>query len=227
MRNLLLVGATLLSLGVVSAQTPKPSDPDLQVQLTNTIKAKKAKVGDVISAITVTPVTLAEGLAIPAGSKVTGHVRQVEADSGDAHTSLIAVSFDEIALKNGKKVPLNCFVRAALLPGGNGTTSSAQNNSVATPTRGAINGGMGGSLPVGTAGGMIAGTGTANGTPNSGTSTAQSPPAEPVAAHTGQVIGMNGVELKITDSDHLSIFKSAHKNLELTEGMQLMLDVMQ
>lgn len=230
MRNLLsglLLGATLLGPGVINAQTPKPSDLDLQVQLTATIKAKKAKVGDAVSAVTVAPITLPQGLVIPAESKVTGHVRQVEPDSGDAHTSFIALSFDEIALKNGQKVPLNCFVRAALLPGGKGTTApEGQTNPMLSPNRGAINGGMGGAISAGTAGGMIAGTPVANGVP-SPTPAAEAKPAEPVAAHTGQVIGMPGVELKVTNPDHLSVFKSAHKNLELEEGMQLMLDVMQ
>lgn len=224
----LLLVATVLGLGVIKAQTPKPPDLDLQVQLTTTIKAKKVKVGDAVSAITVAPMTLAQGLVIPAESKVTGHVRQVEADSGDAHSSLIALSFDEITLKNGQKVPLNCFVRAALLPGSKGTTTpQGQADPMLSPNRGAGNSGMGGYISAGNAGGMMAGTPVANGTPRDGTSTTDAKPADPVAAHSGQVIGMPGVELQITSPDHLSVFKSVHKNLELGEGLQLMLDVLQ
>jgi hypothetical protein len=214
-----------LSMTMLSAQTKQPASQDLQVELTSTIKAKKAKVGDAVAAITRAPITLSQGLVIPADSKVTGHVRQVEADSADAHTSWIALSFEEIVLKNGQKVPLNCFVRAALSPTNTGTDPTAgQNSSLVTPTRGAGNAGMGGATSVGSSGGMIAGTATANGDVGK-TPTADS--QAPVVAHRGQVIGMPGVELQVVDPGHVSVFKSIHKNLELSEGLQLMLDVRQ
>src|SRR5579863_6393849 len=101
--------ATILGFGAAGAQTPaKPAGLDLQVPLTSPVKAKKVKVGDTVSAITITPISLAQ-VVVPAGSKVTGHVRQVEADAIGAHTSWIALSFDEVAVKNGQKVPLNSF----------------------------------------------------------------------------------------------------------------------
>ena len=225
--------ATILGFGAAGAQTPaKPAGLDLQVQLTSPVKAKKVKVGDTVSAITITPISLAQ-VVVPAGSKVTGHVRQVEADASDAHTSLIALSFDEVAVKNGQKVPLNSFVRAALMPTAQGLTAQeaqqATNTPVLSPNRGAINGGMGGYLGTGSSGGMMTGTPTANGDParTASTQTQQQEPPKPTAARTGQVIGLRGVELQVTNPDHLSVFKSDHKNLELDEGLQLMLVVMQ
>jgi hypothetical protein len=231
MRNLLLLlCAMLLSFSAVGAQTPaQPAGRDLQVQLTSAIKAKKAKVGDVVSAVTVIPVTLAQGVAVPAGSKVTGHVRQVEADSGDAHTSFIALSFDEVALKHGQTVSLNSFVRAALMPALRGTTAqeSQQGQTMApmqSPTRGGMmNGGMGGPM-----GGMMSAPPMGNSNPPTATSTPPAQPqepAKPVAARTGEIIGMRGVELQVTNPEHLSVFRSVHKNLELDEGLQLMLVV--
>jgi len=120
-RLISLLCAIVLVASSVGAQTPNgqtPSQPaaqDVQVELTTAIKARKAKVGDTVTAVTVVPVTLAHGLVVPAGAKVIGHVRKAEADSGDSHTSLIAITFEEIQVKKGQTVPLTCFIRAALL----------------------------------------------------------------------------------------------------------------
>lgn len=232
-----LLSSLFLSTALLATQTPsQPAGHDLQVQLASTVKAKKTKVGDAVAAVTVTSVTLAQGTVVPAGSKVTGHVRQVEADAGDEHTSLIALSFDEIGIKNGQKIPLNSYVRAALMPVLQGTTAQQAQLGQATapmqgPNRGGMmNGGMGGSMGSGMGGGMMSpgpmGSGNSNATAPTAPTQPQEP-AKPVAAHTGEVIGLRGVELQVTNPDHLSVFRSVHKNLELDEGLQLMLVVMQ
>jgi hypothetical protein len=212
-----LLCAILLGLGTINAQTPaKPAVQNMQVQLTTAVKAKKAKVGDAITAITMVPVTLSQGVVVPAGSKVTGHVRKVEADSGDAHTSSIALSFEEIQIKKGQTVPVNCFIRAALMPKLQGITAQmSQGGQNMPPVTGpaAVRDGQTGDVYRDLARGDIA---AADGQ-NSG----------PVAAHTGQIVGMNGVELQVAEPDHLSTFKSTHKNLELEEGLELMLVVVQ
>jgi hypothetical protein len=223
----LLLGAVLLGLGTADAQTPaRPVGRDLQVELVSAVKARKAKVGDVVTAVTDVPLTLPKGLVVPAGSRVVGHVRRLDADSGDAHTSFIALSFDEIEIKKGQTVPLNCFVRAALLPAIKGTTAQASQQGqnlppMQAPTR---DGGM-------SSGGMMPNSGTNMGNPNPGdlvSPTGQPQEgAKPVAAHTGEVVGMRGVELQVTNPDHLSVFRSARKNLELDEGLELMLVVLQ
>ena len=230
----LLILAVALGFATVFAQTAaKPAGHDLQVELTTAVKAKKAKVGDTISAVTVTPVTLANGTVLPAGSKVTGHVRQVEADSGDSHTSLIAISFEEAAVKKGETVPLNCFVRAALMPALKGITArETEQGQTIAPMTGAARDGMGvspmgGSMGMGSGTGMGGGAGAGTmGTVVQGTPQPQDSP-KPVTAHNGQVIGMRGVELQMDAPQHLSTFRSEHKNLELDEGLQLMLVVQQ
>lgn len=208
----------------VGAQTPaKAPGKDMQVQLTSSVKAKKAKVGDAVTAITVTPFTLAQGVAVPAESKVIGHVRKVEADSADSHTSFITLSFDELQIKKGQTVPLNCIVRAAMLPPVNSTYNQDNRNGTTLPpipTSGAVRDGMGSMA-----------TGPQN-YGNSNNTLGQTPikPADapkPTTAHTGEVVGMPGVELSASAPEHLSTFKSNHKNLELDEGLQLMLFVAQ
>jgi hypothetical protein len=211
-----LLCAILLGFGTINAQTPaKPSLQNMQVQLVTAVKAKKAKAGDAITAITMVPVTLAQGVLVPAGSKVTGHVRKVEADAGDAHTSSIALSFEEVQVKKGQTLPLSCFVRAALMPklqGINAQMSQGGQNIPPVTGPAAVRDGQSGDVYRDLSRGEIAADGQNTG---------------PVAAHTGQVVGLNGVELQVTEPDHLSMFKSSHKNLELDEGLELMLVVVQ
>lgn len=225
--SLKLILATALGFSTVSAQTsPKPgghdlAGRDLQVELVTAVKAKKAKVGDAVSALTVTPITLAKGIVLRAGSKVTGHVRQVEADSGEAHTSFIAISFEEVLVKKGETVPLNCFVRAAMMPALKGV--AAQGTELGQTTASTPGAGRDGMNVTPSGRNMGMSTGPASVGPLLQSQDA----ANPAAAHSGQVVGMRGVELQMNAPEHLSTFRSAHKNLELDEGLQLMLVVQQ
>jgi hypothetical protein len=233
----------LLGLAMVSAQTPgQPVSQDLQVELATAVKAKKAKVGDAVNAVTVAPITLAKGIVVPAGSKVLGHVRQVEADSAEGHTSSVTLSFEEVVVKKGQTVPLNCFIRAAMMPAlrgvsAQGTDQGQTISPTQMPSRGPMGGGTmgGGTMGGGMNGGMngMGGGGMGSSGASSTGPPAAMPPTTPqpqeapktVPAHNGEVIGMRGVELLVDVPDHLSRFRSAHKNLELDEGLQLMLVV--
>ena len=221
----------LLGLAVASAQTPeRPVVRDLQVELSTTVKAKKAKAGDAISAITIVPITLVKGVVVPAGAKVLGHVRQVEADFGEGHTSYIALSFEEVVVKKGETVPLNCIIRAAMMPTLKGVTAQGTESGQSitpmpsTASDGMSRGAMGG-MGMGSTG--MGGPGSSNssgGVVLPGTPQPQDPP-KPIQAHNGEVIGMRGVELQINGPNHWSTFRSARKNLELDGGLQLMLVV--
>lgn len=211
-RCISLLGVSLFALGILNAQTPAKQPVQLQVQLTAALKAKKAKVGDPITAITMVPVTLSQGTVYP-GSKVTGHVRAVEADSSDAHTSFITISFEELQMKKGQTIPLNCYVRAALLQKVQGVQAQMSQGGQNVP-------------PV--TGGAAVRDGSSSDVYRDLTRAdvaANDPNSQP--AHAGQVIGMNGITLDLTEPDHFSRFKSIHKNLELDEGLEMMLVVQQ
>jgi len=223
--------ALLAGFAMASAQTPaRPAVRDLQVELSTTVKAKKAKAGDAISAITVDPMTLAKGTVVPAGAKVLGHVHQVEADFGEGHTSYIALSFEEVVVKKGETVPLNCIIRAAMMPSlkgvtAQGTESGQSITPIPSTTGDGMNRGAMGGMGMGTGGMGMGGSGSSS---SSGgvilTSTPQDSP-QPIKAHNGEVIGMRGVELQINGPNHWSTFRSVRKNIELDSGLQLMLVV--
>lgn len=218
LRPLSFLCAILLGFGTARAQAPSGrGGQDMQVELTTAVKARKAKAGDTVTAVTVASLTLSSGLQVPARTKVIGHVRSAEADSANAHTSSIALVFEEIQIKKGETVPLRCFIRAALLPKLRGVMAQGdQGGQSLPPVTGpaAVRDGESGDLYRDLSRGEVAaGTGSQDG-------------SKPVAVHTGQVIGMPGVELQIVDPGHVSVFRSSHKNLELDEGLELMLVVL-
>ncbi|HEY6271936.1 MAG TPA: hypothetical protein VIX19_08075 [Terriglobales bacterium] len=221
----------LIVFATVIAQTSKqPVHLDLQVELKMDVKAKKAKAGDVVAALTMVPAILPNATVVPAGSKVLGHVTESDADSGDAHTSFISLSFESIEIKKGQVIPINSSIRAAMMPALKGTMAQQQGQTI-MPLQAPNREGNAGGSAMGGGYGMGGGNGTGGTMANP---TATNPPAnqaedtnKPVAVHSGEVVGMRGVELVPAGPNHASTFRSGHKNLELYEGLQMMLAVQQ
>jgi hypothetical protein len=94
-----------------------PPQTTLPIVFTNTISAKGAHVGDPVSAKTFQVVRLPNGLTLPSGTRVIGHVAESSAFAYDKtpyakqKDSTLTVHFDAVEA-NGAKVPLNVTVRA-------------------------------------------------------------------------------------------------------------------
>jgi hypothetical protein len=184
----------------------------VQAELLKTIKAKSAKVGDPVKARAVSAVLLPGGIAIPEGTILLGEVRAADSNA-------LSISFDQAEL-NGKKTPLNLSIRAALLAGGPQKNFGGNAGvNAAAPDVHPMKGGPATQVPV---------------TTQSATPSAQADsggvaqPGRPVAAQAGSVIGMPGVTLMVDDSpQHASKFESSGKELQLKEGLQFMLAVVE
>ena len=94
--------------------------------LGSSLDSKKLKSGDEVVLKTATNLALTNGSIIPRGSKVIGHVTEAKARSkGDAQSSL-AITFDKLALPEGKTVEISGVIRAVApdlndaSPGGGG-----------------------------------------------------------------------------------------------------------
>jgi len=183
----------------------------LQAELVKTIKAKSAKVGDPVKARAVNALLLPGGVTIPEGTILLGEVRAADPNS-------LSISFEQAEL-NGKKTPLSLSIRAAMMPGGPQQSSGDAGNTpldVATPNAHPIKGGT-----------AQLSDKTQNASRNATTGDGgASQLGRPVAAQTGSVIGMPGVTLQVDDSpQHASKFESSGKELQLKQGLQLMLAV--
>jgi hypothetical protein len=88
----------------------------VSAELTKKIDSKDAKVGDQVVAKTTSEARLADGTKLPKGSKLEGHVTEVEAKSHDNHDGRLAFCFDHAVLKDGREVPVNSMVRSIAAP---------------------------------------------------------------------------------------------------------------
>ena len=95
----------------------------IPVQLTKTIDAKKAKVGDpVMAKVTMDLKTNSGELLVPKDTKVTGHVTEAQARSKDQKESQLGIAFDHATLKSGD-VSLPMSIQAVIAPPSNDANS--------------------------------------------------------------------------------------------------------
>ena len=84
--------------------------------LNKRIDSKNAKVGDEVTAKTTSEAKLANGTKIPKGSRLTGHVTEVEPKSHDNRNGLVAFAFDHAVLRDGQQIPVHVLMRAMAAP---------------------------------------------------------------------------------------------------------------
>jgi hypothetical protein len=114
----LALGAFALALTAASAQSISlPGSTALPVRFVHSIDAKRAKVGDTVTAKTMQVIALPSGGHIAQGALVTGHITAVGAYSFNSTPyvhqapSQISIHFDSIHQGN-TEVPVSLFVRA-------------------------------------------------------------------------------------------------------------------
>jgi hypothetical protein len=89
---------------------------NVSAQLTKSIDSKHAKVGEEVLAKTTRNATLADGTKLPKGSRLIGHVTQVQAKSRAQHDGQLAFSFDHAILRNGREVPIHAVMESIAAP---------------------------------------------------------------------------------------------------------------
>ena len=94
-------------------------------ELVNKLDSKSAKEGDSVELKTKEDVKFSGGAEIPKGSRLVGHVTNVQARAGDKENSQIAIQFDQAELKDGQNVAIESVIQTVSpAPGGamdNGT----------------------------------------------------------------------------------------------------------
>jgi hypothetical protein len=112
--------AGLLSIGcAASAFQAAPAQPTarlengsiLYAELTKTIDAKKAKVGDPVSAVMVADVLAHGKIVVRRDAKLLGHVTEAQIHSKDTPESRLGIVFDKVITKDGE-VPFQSLLLA-------------------------------------------------------------------------------------------------------------------
>jgi len=221
---LFLLLAALASAAQQSASSsPPPQQSAIQAtipaQLAKTLDARKLKPGDEVIAKTSVELQ-GNGVTVPSGSKVIGHVTQAQARSKGDPQSALGILFDKVELPDGKELPIQGQIQAVAPspvlapttgPAGGGTIASpganSQGNTIPGPTSTL------GSLPQ-------PGSGLPN-NPNNNPNN-QTAPGQPI----GPMLNSNShgvVGIRHLDLDKDSVLTTTNKDLKLDSGTQLLI----
>jgi hypothetical protein len=206
----------------------------IPAELSKSLDARKAKVGDRVEAKTTVDLLGHGQILLPRNTKIVGHVTEAKARSKESPDSLVAISFDQVLLKDGRKLPAQVVVQAIGRP----LPSSLPNSDPLADSVGSIS-------PAGTAsaGGSMGGSGVGGPTMgNPSSSTAQNPYPGGMPPGAGDIgarsqaggttvaalgptsqgaIGMKGISLLA--SGQATVISSSTQNVHLDSGTQLIL----
>jgi hypothetical protein len=107
-------GSSSAQAGQASASATQATS--VSAELAKKIDSKDARVGDEVAAKTTAEARLADGTKLPKGSKLVGHVTDVQAKSHDNRDSHIAFALDNAVLKDGHEVPVQAMMRSISVP---------------------------------------------------------------------------------------------------------------
>lgn len=223
----------------VSTANQVATSTTVEARLEKAIDARKNKPGDEVIAKTTQATSSNDGVAIPKGSKIIGHVTEAKAKQKGESESSVGVMFDHALLKDGRQVPLNASIQAI---------SASQQNANFAEDQAIMNSpGMAGpGQAAGTGRGMAGGAGSvasgatntvgratssvssdAAGTLNDAASVPNGATSGALSSTSHGVIGMNGLELNANaaNSTEGSIITSASRNVHLDSGTEMILQV--
>ena len=84
--------------------------------LTQKLTSKNAKVDDSVSAKTLSEARLSNGTRLPKGTKLLGHVTEVQAKGGAHHDGHIAFLYDRAVLRDGQEIPIHARLQSISAP---------------------------------------------------------------------------------------------------------------
>jgi hypothetical protein len=133
-------------------------------ELMGNLDSKSAKVRQPVVLKTTQEMKTADGFVIPKGSRLIGHVTEVQAHSRGHERSSLGVAFDRAELKNGKRFAIHCVIESVGPSEGElEAASMAKEDAFSGPAGGGMAGGgtMGGGSvgAVRTGGGLLGGGG--------------------------------------------------------------------
>lgn len=199
-----------------------PTGTIISAELSRSVDAKKAKVGDRIEAKLPADVLLHGKVVIPRNTKMIGHITEVKAHSKESPDSMIGIAFDRVVMKDGRELTIQVAVQAigrplqiAALSGDTVGDGTGMPSASTSPTGGVA---MGGSMPSRSPERVA----SIPLDPASGANTASDRGTVAPLGPTSQgVVGVKGLSLKA--SGQSSVVSSQTDNVRLESGTQLIL----
>jgi hypothetical protein len=224
-----------------TAQTPAPAgQPESQspvqfasgtvipAELSKSVDAKKAKVGDPVEAKTAADMLSNGKIVMPRNTRILGHVTSVKAHSKDSPDSMLGIAFDRLVMKDGSELPLQVSVQAIGSPINAFAGSSVAGRRDPDAPVGPM-GGTGGSSAGGMGAPRTGGASPTSSYPSGSIPTAAdgtAPQGSSTGALSASSQGVVGIkDLSLSAAPQASVVSSSTKNVHLDGGTQLMLKV--
>jgi len=213
----------------------------VQAELTKPVDARKCKRGDEVVARTTRDVKSNGQTVLPKGSKIVGHVTDVQAREKGQQESHMAIAFDRAILKNGTQVPMALTLQA--IGSSQASASAAMDDPAMTGSMaddhlsgmaagagatgsGAARGALGGVAS--TSGRVVNTAGSAAGGPLNGVHSAGAGVAGGLTSSSQGVIGLPGLTLSSASAvsgatSAGSVISSNSGNVHLDSGTRMIL----
>ena len=215
--------------GQAAAASQLQSGTAVHATLDKPVDARKAKAGDQVSAKTTEDIKSEGKVVIPRGSKLVGHVTEVQARGQGQAESQLGLAFDHAVLKNGQQVPMSLGLQAV----GSAAQAAAVEDESLMSSETAAGSVSGGSR---SGGGLVGGVGATSGTVLNTAGSATSASLHSAAAggahlsgsgallnHNSQgVVGLPGTSLA-SSTDASGVLTSRSNNVHLDSGTQMIL----
>jgi hypothetical protein len=205
----------------------------VQAELTKPVDARKNKKGDEVVARTTQDVKSNGQIVLPKGSKIVGHVTDVQAREKGQQESHVAIAFERAVSKNGTQMPVALTLQAI----GSSQTSAAMDDSMAgstmadenmsrtaTSSGSATRGALGGVTS--TPGRVVNTAGSAAGGTLNGVQSAGAGVAGGLTSTSQGVVGLPGLTLSSAASNSTSagsVINSNTSNVHLDSGTRMIL----
>jgi hypothetical protein len=98
-----------------TANTPEVTNLQLRPvtgELVSKLDSKNAKSGDSVVLKTTEKATTADGVVIPKGSKIIGHVTEAQAKGQSGDNSRLTLQFDQAEIKGGQNLPIRSVIQS-------------------------------------------------------------------------------------------------------------------
>jgi len=216
----------------------------VQSELTSKVDSKNATVGQEVIAKTRQTARLADGTTLPKGTKLVGHITEVQSHGKGHADSALTMAFDRAELRDGRSIPLRSVLRSIAQPAAAASASGEDSMmagadtgpigagaSVASGGRGGL--GVGGGGLMGATGSAVHSTGTMAGSALTTTTRATGSTlntagqaAVGTTSETGAAVstGIPGVMLSSSaSSDTSGTLTASGRNIALDSGTQMTL----
>lgn len=138
----------------------------VSAELVSKLDSKSAKTGDAVVAKTTEKVKTADGTVIPKGSRLVGHVTDVQAHGSGHADSSMSIAFERAELRGGQNLAIHSVIQSVAPPASTVAAGAMDSDeSMSAPMAG---GAMGGSTHA-VGGGRVGGGGLLGGTASSAT----------------------------------------------------------